>query len=943
MADKYIGQRQKRGSLLFVAILLFILLLCSRYLAGTLIDYAWWKELHQLDTWLNLLLYGTGPMVITAVLLFAAFYFSFRAALRHERHGRTPFDFLESRVFQRLALVVLALLAIFVANATVDSWTVVRYFGGLRLGGNQQHYIDPIFHRSLRFYFFSLPFYNLLLQLVLVGTVVTLLIYWVISNFDQLKQSLPTIPGGGGAIQFDSFSLRGTFDNNFVRGIAAIFLCALAVRIYFDRYSLLFDDHGQYLVGVDWTADHMIVPLQWLLILGALASAALIMARRGRLALFLLLLLPVRFFLPSLVSGLYVRPNELTLEKPYIQHHIDATRAAYGLDQRVKEVNVEALPETPLDYSKHQAVLGNVRLWDWRAFHDTISQIQPLRPYLYLDTDVDRYTIEGRLRQVLVAPRELDVRQLGSAGTRWINTHLMYTHGYGIVMAEANRITQDGLPVLFIKDAPPVSTVPGLKLTQPDIYYSEVAHEPVYVNTAQQEFDYPSGSESKYTNYKGDGGFPISSPLMRLAAAVYYGDLNELLTSYLKSGSRMMIRRSIVERVHQLAGFLTWDPDPYMVVTNAGKLVWILDGYMSSDAHPYSRSLTIGAEGAARDVNYLRNSVKVTVDAYTGETNFYVFDPNDILIQAYERLFPTLFKPVSAMPADLRRHARYPETLFSAQAEIYRTFHMQDPEAFYNRADLWDLARTASHSGENGAVSVSPTYVVAALPGSDTPEFLLITTFTPANKDNLIGVMYARCDGAHLGELQFAQLSKQNIIYGPMQIDARINQDQTISKDLTLWNQQGSQVIRGQTLVLPIDKSFLYVEPIYIQSSQASMPQLKKVALAMGNRLAYANTYEEALSDLIQQVGGKAPPQQEQEQQNGGAAQAGSGTTQPGQTAASPGGASQAVSNQPISTQAVATLTAIRDHLRRYRELSAQGRWADAGKELDQIQQLAQK
>ncbi len=925
MADLYIGQRQRRGSLLFVVIVLLILLLCSRYLAGTLIAYAWWREMRQLDTWVNLLIYGTGPVAIAAILFFIAFFAAFRAGFRRHASDAPLFGFLHRPLLTRIALLVFALFAIFVANATVESWTVVRYFGGLRLPPSRGEYIDPIFGRPLHFYFFTLPFYNLLLQVILVGAVITLLIYWAAANVENLSQRIPRFPPAGGPLQFDSFSLREAFHTGFVRVIIVVFLLALAVKIYFDRYTLLLDDHGQYLVGVNWVADHVIIPLQWMLILGALAAAALVLLRRARFALLLLLLLPVRFFLPALVAGLYVRPNELALERPYIQHHIDATRSAYGLNERTKETSFEAVPETPIDFAKHEAVLDNVRLWDWRAFHDTISQIQPLRPYVYMDTDVDRYTIDGRLRQVLVAPRELDIRQLGSASGRWINTHLMYTHGYGIVMAEANRITPDGLPLLFIKDAPPVVTSSSLKFTQPEIYYSEVAHEPVYVDTAQQEFNYPSGSESKYTTYSGTGGFSISSPLMRLAAALYYGDVNVILTSYLTGKSRMMIHRSILNRLHRLAGFLTWDSDPYLVLTDGGRLVWMIDGYMSSDAHPYSRALSIGGEEGT-DVNYLRNSIKATIDAYSGETNLYVFDPNDVLIQAYGRLFPTLFKAVSSMPGDLRRHARYPETLFSAQAEIYRTFHMRDPEAFYNRADLWDLAKTGGHQGE-GASAVSPTYVVAALPGSDTPEFMLITTFTPANKDNLIGVMYARCDGEHLGELQFAQLSKQNIIYGPMQIDARINQDQNISKDLTLWNQQGSQVLRGQTLVLPIDRSFLYVEPIYIQASQTSMPQLRKVALAMGNRLAYADTYEQGISQLIDEVGGSGPNVQPANPQ----------PAQPAQNASS------AAPAPPISNQAIATLQQIRAHLQRYRELSAQGKWSDAGKELDAIQQLVQK
>ena len=846
------------------------------------------------------------------------------------RPAETPlFGFLHRKFVNWAVAAVLALLAVIAANATVDNWTVVRYIGGLRLPVRAE-YIDPIFQKPLYFYFFALPFYETLLRVVLVCVVLALLIHWLAAHAEKLSRQIPNFGRPGAQFEFESISVREAFDSNFVRSMIAILLVGVAAKIYLNRFDLLFQDHGQYLVGVDWVADHIVLPLQWCEIAAALLGAVLVLARQGRLALILLFVLAVRAVLPGIVASLYVRPNELALEKPYIQHHIDATRSAYGLNRRVKETSLEAAPEMPIDYAKHQAVLDNVRLWDWHAFHDTISQIQPLRPYVYADTDVDRYIIDGRLRQVLLSPRELDIRQLGEAQNRWINTHLIYTHGYGLVMAEANRITPDGLPVLFVKDAPPVVTSKTLKLTQPELYFSEQAHEPVYVHTAQQEFNYPSGSESVYTTYDGPGGIAVDSPFMRLAAAVNYGDLNVLLTSYLTGSSRMMIHRPILERLATLAPFLTWDSDPYIVLTDSGRLVWIVDGYMSSSAHPYSRELDLG-NGT---VNYIRNSVKATIDAYTGEVNLYIFDPNDVLIEAYSRLFPTLFKPASAMPADLRKHVRYPETLFNAQAEIYRTFHMRDPEAFYNRADLWDLAKTAS---SEGTMFVSPTYVVAALPGSDTAEFMLLTTFTPANKNNLIGVMYARCDGEHLGELVFEQLSKQNIIFGPIQIDARINQDQVISKDLSLWNQQGSQVLRGQTLVLPIDNSFLYVEPIYIQASQASMPQLKKVALAMGDLLAYKDTYEEALTELVQEAGGNAPASAAnvQGQQNAQTAQA-----QPAGTQTAQAQAAQAAREQAQSMQ---TLQQIRDHLQRYRELSAQGKWADAGKELDAIQQLLQK
>ena len=906
--------KKRPAGLFFFVILALIVLISSRFIAGTVIDYAWWNELHQVDTWINLLLYGTAPILLAILFFFAAFWTAFRLGIRHTPDAPL-YGFLKRSFVIRVAAIVLALFSIGVANSTVDSWTVVRYFGGLRQISAPGEFIDPIFQKPLHFYLFDLPFFNLLLTVALVGAVLALLIYWLAAHADRVGKVLQNRLPGASPFEFEHFQFRGLFGSTFVRATAAIVLVGVAVKIYFDRYALLLEDHGQYLVGVDWVADHVVIPLQWLLILAALAAASLFLARKPRWAALLLLLVPVRYILPSIVAGLYVRPNELALEKPYIRHHIEATRSAYHLNRRVKETSLEAEPEAPIDYAKHKPLLDNVRLWAWQPFHDTISQIQPLRPYVYMDTDVDRYTIDGQIRQVMISPRELDIRQLGDASNRWINPHLIYTHGYGVVMAEANRITPDGLPLLFIKDAPPVVTAKSLHFTRPEIYYSEVAHEPVFVDTAQQEFNYPSGSETIKTTYGGTGGFPVSSVLMRLAAALHYGDPNIILTEYLTGTSRMMIHRPIRDRLRKLAGFLSWDSDPYLVLTDSGRLVWFADGYMSSDVHPYSREIDLGNQS----VNYLRNSVKATIDAYTGETNLYIFDQEDVLIQAYARLFPTLLKPASSMPPDLRAHTRYPETLFSVQAEMYRTFHMREPEAFYNRADLWDLAKTSR--ADQGTGSVSPTYVVATLPGSNVSEFLLMTTFTPANKNNLIAVMYARCDGSHLGEIEFEQLSKQNIIYGPIQIDARINQDQNISKDLSLWNQQGSQVIRGQTLVLPLDNSFLYVEPIYIQSAQASMPQLRKVALAMGNKLAYADTYEQALTQLTAALSGTGPATPVTEGQ------------QP-QTVAAP---------RPSPAPGTDTLRQIREHFERYKELNSQGKWADAGKELEEIQRLALK
>lgn len=888
-----------------------------------MIDYSWWSEIQQVDTWINLWLYGTVPVVIVAILFFAVFATAFFAATRTARGSFAASGLLGRKAVFRLGLAALALVAILAANATVDNWTTVRYFGGLHLPHNPGEFYDPIFGKSLHFYFFGLPFYTMLLRVVLVGAVLSLILYWLASNIESIGRRFADLHLDE-SFQFNSLSLRDTFNSSFIRMALAVFLAGLAVHYYFARYELLFEDHGAYLVGVDWVADHIVLPLQWLMIAGAIVAAALVLMRRARWALVLLVLLPVRYLLPPLVKSFYVRPNELTLESPYIKNHINATRSAYRLNERVKEVKLDADPETSINVQQQKPLLDNVRLWDWQAFLQTVSQIQPLRPYVYIDADVDRYQINGELRQVLIAPRELDIRQLGDARNRWINPHFIYTHGYGLVMAEANRITQDGLPVLFVKDAPVEVTTKSLQVTKPEIYYGEVAHEPVFVDSKEQEFNYPSGSDTVKTQYDGTGGFPISSPFMRLAAAIDYGDINILLTSNMTSTSRMMIHRAIMQRLSTAAGFITWDSDPYLVLTKDGHLVWMADGYMTSDSHPYSRSLD---SDTGPTFNYIRNSVKATVDAYSGKINLYVFDPNDILIQAYQRLFPTLFRPESAMPPDLRAHARYPEMLFRAQAEIYLNFHMRNPEAFYNRSDLWDIAHTLSKQDEPPS-PVVPTYVVATLPGNDKPEFMLISPFTPANKNNLIGFMLARCDGPHLGELVFQQLSKQNIIYGPIQIEARINQDQTISKDLSLWNQQGSRVLRGQILVLPIRNSFLYVQPIYIQASQASMPELKKVALAMGDKLAYANTYDEALSQLVDELNGQAAANPALPQQAPVQMQPAAPTLSPSVTP---------------NREAIQTLQQIRDHLRRYRELSAQGKWAEAGKELDAIQSLAQK
>jgi uncharacterized membrane protein (UPF0182 family) len=892
-------------------VVLLLLLIGARSMASYAIEVKWWEELGQFQTWLHMLYYSLAPLAVATVVAFGALWITHARALKFAGTGLS-----EHRLYARISTLVLLLLGYLIAASSIDTWTVVRFAGSRGLPAAASVWHDAVFQKPLSFYLFDLPFYALLRSYVLALVIFCILLYWIAARAWQLRYKFPDLREPH-ELDARFFRLEGGLESRFLRGAAVFLLLALAVRFYLGRYEMVYNDHGSFLVGMDYVDQNVGLPLQWLLVAASVLAAVFVWMRRWMLAASMALALVISFIAPRLVSALYVRPNEISLERPYIDTHIHATRSAFGLEQNVKEVDFPAQPDAPIDVAEHKPLLDNVRLWEWRPYHDTITQRQALRTYYtFHDTDVDRYTIDGQYKQVLLSPRELDIGQLPDARANWINPAFIYTHGYGLVLSEVSQMTPDGLPVLLIDDAPPRVKTSSLKLARPEIYYGEVTHEPVFVHSAQKEFNYPSGEQNAYSSYEGRGGFPVSSFLMRLAAAVHEGEPNILLTDYLTPNSRMMIRRRVRERVQEIAGFLEWDTDPYMVITGDGKLVWMVDGYTTSDVHPYSRAVDAGDMGR---INYIRNAVKATVDAYDGETRLYVFAPDDPIIAAYQQLFPALFHPASEMPADLRAHTRYPEILFRIQSEIYRTYHMLDPQSFYNKEDVWDVALHAQ-AQNGGTAPMEPSYVMATLPGETQPEFLLILPFTPRNKNNLIGLMAGRCDGAHLGALSVLLLSKQQLIPGPMNISAYINQDQNISKDLTLWNQQGSHVLRGQILVLPVGNTFLYVDPIYIQATEGSMPQLKKLVLAVGNRLIYTDTYDEALAQLSS--GAKQAIQQ--------------ATAAPSAAATGPAGAS-------APPGADARLQRIRDHLRRYREFAAQGKWAEAGKELEAIEAEAKQ
>jgi uncharacterized protein len=915
-------RREAPPLLVYVAGFLLLLFLSARTLAAFYIDYHWWQEVGQLSTWTTMLSNQFLPFVVGIPIAFALLWIVHARALKFAGTRLS-----EHRGYARLTTLGLFAIAFILTAINLPSDNLVRFYGSIRATaqGTQSAWRDPVFGLPLSFHLFEVPFYQNLAGFVLALSLFGAVIFAIASKLWEIQRRFPSFRDGAAIeLDFSDIFSADVLRSVLFRSLLTVAVLALVARIYLGRYELLTSDHG-FLFGMDYVDENVRLPLRWVLMGSLLVALVPIWLRR-----LTWLVLPagvalLQAIVPGIVSAVHVKPNELTLQRPYIERHLKATREAFGLESRVRSIQYNAQLEAPINATARRGELENIRLWDWRAFHDTITQIQALRQYYtFRDTDVDRYQFNGSMRQVMLSPREIDIRQLADARANWINTHFVYTHGYGVVMADAHRIEPSGYPYLLVQDAPPKVNTADLKLTRPEIYFGEQTHEPVFVRTNQPEFNYPSGSENVHSRYEGRGGIPMNNLLMRVATTLAESEWNILLTNYFTNDSRMMINRNVSRRLEKLAGFIDWDTDPYLVVDESGRLIWMVDGYTDSDNHPYSRPVRLGR---GPRVNYIRNAVKATIDAYDGTINLYVFDEADPIIAAWRAIYPNLFRPASEMPADLRAHARYPEGLFRVQVESYRAYHITDPESFYNREDLWDLAKR-SGGQENEATFVEPTYLIMQIPGESRLEYVLSQVFTPRNKDNLIGMMVARCDGEKLGEIVVLQLSKQSLVYGPLQVDARIDSDEVIAKDLSLWNQQGSRVIRGQILPLPIENTFLYVEPIYIQSQQARMPQLKKVVIGMGNRIIYRDTFEEALSEL---TGSPAPapgtPREVTQQQS---------PAQPAstQTAAVAPPANASPSPDPRVNE-------IRTRLRRYRELAAQGKWAEAGRELEAIEGIA--
>jgi uncharacterized membrane protein (UPF0182 family) len=595
-----------------------------------------------------------------------------------------------------------------------------------------------------------------------------------------------------------------------------------------------------------------------------------------------------------------VIPNEVEAERQFIERTIKFTRLAYGLDKIASQEFPAEEQLTAADIKRNDATIKNIRLWDHRPLLASYAQLQEIRTYYkFVDVDNDRYVIDDNYRQVMLSARELSHQHLQSRN--WINEHLTFTHGYGVVFGPVNQVTSSGQPEFFIKDIPPVSTT-SLKVTRPEIYFGELANPYVLVKTSAQELDYPAGDQNIYTTYEGRGGVSIGSLWRKLVFSAHHTTLRMLLSQDLKPESRILFHKQIHERVKKIAPFITFDRDAYVVIAQGGRLFWIIDGYTTSDRYPYSEPLR------QRQLNYIRNSVKAVVDAYNGTVDFYLADPNDPLVVAYGNIFPGLFKPLEQMPKDLHAHIRYPQDFFAIQAQMYATYHMQDPQVFYNKEDLLSIPRQSAGKAER---EMEPYYTIMRLPGEAEAkeEFVLLLPFTPNKRDNMRAWLAARSDPPHYGKLVALDFPKAKLVYGPKQIDARIDQDTVISQQLSLWNQRGSQVLRGSLLAIPIDKSLLYVQALYLVAEQGGLPELKRVIVAFGNQIVMEETLEQGLQRIFS---GKA-------------------VSVPTPSAAP---------TLEVAKDQIDPARQALDHFQRAQEFLRQGNWAGYGEELKRVEAL---
>ena len=848
---------RRAAPLLILGTLLIVVATSFSVLTSFVVDWLWFDSLGFgavfFTVWRAQVVAFAGAAALTMLLLSVSGLFALRMhapGLRRLRlvRGDGPttdglpvfVEFSPDTVPWRVVVLAVAgALGLVVGLAQASHWQLfLRWLHAVPFGR-----ADPVFGHDLSFYVFTLPVYDVLRNwgflMLFLATVVAGAVYWT-----------------RGGIEIDERGRRlAPAVTRHLSVLLAAFFLVKAGDYALQRYGLLFGDNGV-VFGAAYTDIHVRLPLLTVLVGISLVAAVLCAINAGVLGFRLPVAAVVLVFgasllegiVPSLFQSYRVKPDELRLESPYIAQNITFTRYGFGLDGITSKPFPAEGTLTPAVLAANDATIQNIRWWDPRPLLDSYRQLQEIRLYYdFKDIDIDRYTLDGRYQQVMLSGRELNQSRLPGDAQTWINQRFKFTHGYGAAMSPVNRFDDEGLPLFYVKDIPPSSSV-GLRIDRPELYFGEETRTYVVVGGGTSEFDYPKGQENVYNTYQGRDGVSLGSFWRRALFAWQLGDLNLLISGNVTASSRILFRRLVQERISQIAPFLLLDRDPYLVI-NDGRLIWLQDAYTISDAVPYSQ-LT-----RERGVSYIRNAVKIAIDAYDGTPVFYVADPDDPMVRTYQRIFPTLLQPLESMPAGLRQHLRYPEDLFLVQASMYGTYHMTDPEVFYNKEDLWSFPQE-NYAG--AAVTMQPYYTIMRLPGEAHDEFILMLPMVPNSRDNMIAWLAARSDAPHYGTVIEYAFPKERLIFGPAQIEARIDQDTTISQQLSLWNQTGSRVIRGNLLVIPIDDALLYVEPLYLRAEKRELPELKRLIASAGDRVAMSQSVEPLLAALFS--GATTPP-----------------------------------------------------------------------------------
>lgn len=857
MNIKRVNMKMLPGLLISIILILAIAL---RSIVNFITDFQWFGENEFLNTFLAKILTELGLFVPLWVLLgFGLHIYIKELKKKYYAQAHTEYDKISDKGIELSMGIFSAVFAGGTAWAIADSiWLKLRMF----FSSASFDSVDPVFGKNIEFYMFKLPLYQ---QLLGIGIGAAVLIIGITVGFFFIMLNLRP-PSERSIYYLDESTKRPNLlsiasarrkelFNSSLRKIAFLGMAAflmISVHYYLKAFELMYSTRGV-AYGAGYTDIHVTLIAYRVVAVISLASAFTVAfgLLKGRFKL--AASGPALMIGVSIISGiaglvvqqLIVEPDEIEKEKKYLVYNIEHTQKAFALgDVKVSEFPVEQ-SIVRQDLIDNSATIENIRINDARPLKETYNQIQGIRLYYaFNDIDLDRYKINGGYKQVFIAPRELDQDKLPDKAKTWLNMHLKYTHGYGIVMSPVNAVTEEGQPQLIFKNVPPVTTT-GLVLKRPELYFGEMTKNYVIVNTDEPEFDYPSGSDNVTTRYKGQAGIELGG-INKLLFAYRERSMKLLVSTVVNSDSRIILYRNIVDRVNKIAPFLDYDKDPYLVLNQEdGRLYWIIDAYTTSQYYPYSQPFELNQ----KNVNYMRNSVKVVIDAYEGATRFYIFDEKDPLVQTYSKIFTDLFRPKSELTPGLLEHIRYPQDYFEVQSEVYRAYHVNNPVVFYNGEDVWDVA---NEKYMDGVQRIEPNYVMFKLPDSESQEFAMILPYTPKQKSNMTSLLVARSDGQNYGKLYMYKFPKDKTIQGPLMIETRIDQDSVISPQFTLWGQKGSAVLRGNVIVIPIEKSLIYVEPIYIKADNPnSLPEMKRVIVAYEDKIVMETTLDKALARIF--------------------------------------------------------------------------------------------